>query len=70
MARELKTYTLEEVSKIMHLTIMTLYTYIKTGQLKAVKFGKCWRVSQEELEAFMERGTPNAKKTGPKTASK
>jgi excisionase family DNA binding protein len=70
MVRELKTYTLEEVSEILHLTIRTLYTYIKTGQLRAVKFGKYWRVSQEDLEAFMDIGTPNAKKTGPRAASK
>jgi len=58
MARELITYTLDEVADILKLTKRTLYTYIKKGQLRAVKFGKYWRVTQEELESFLTRGVP------------
>jgi len=58
MARELITYTLDEVADILKLTKRTLYTYIKKGQLRAVKFGKYWRVSPEELESFLTRGVP------------
>lgn len=61
MVRELKTYTLDEIADILHLTKRTLYTYVKEGELKAVKFGKYWRVSQEQLEEFMSRGVPGGK---------
>lgn len=62
MVRELKTYTLDEAADILKLTKRTLYNYVKSGKLKAVKFGKYWRVSQENLEAFMEQGAPERRR--------
>jgi excisionase family DNA binding protein len=53
----IKVYTLEEVAEILQLTRRTLYTYIKNGQLKAVKIGKYWRVSEETLQQFIATGT-------------
>lgn len=53
----IKVYTLEEVAAILQLTRRTLYTYIKNGQLKAVKIGKYWRVSEETLQQFIATGT-------------
>lgn len=53
----IKVYTLEEVAEILQLTRRTLYTYIKNGQLKAVKIGKYWRVSEETLQSFIKKGT-------------
>ena len=53
----IKVYTLEEVAEILQLTRRTLYTYIKNGQLKAVKIGKYWRVSEETLQQFIQNGT-------------
>jgi len=58
MAQELKTHTLDEIAEILHISRRTLYSYIKDGKLKAVKFGKYWRVSPEELESFLTRGVP------------
>lgn len=54
---EFKTYTLEEVSDILKITRRTIYTYIKTGKLKATKIGKYWRVTEENLKQFLEEGT-------------
>lgn len=56
MSQELKTYSVEEISEIMQLNKRTLYNYIRSGQLKAAKFGKHWRVTHTELQDFMERG--------------
>lgn len=47
-------YTLTEVSQALKVTRRTLYTYIAEGKLKAVKFGGRWRVSEDELKAFMK----------------
>lgn len=55
---DIKVYTLDEVSEIMKLTKRTLYNYIKSGTLKAVKMGKYWRVSEENLRDFISTGTP------------
>ena len=55
---DIKVYTLEEVADILKVTRRTLYTYVKSGKLRAVKMGKYWRVSEEALRAFISTGTP------------
>lgn len=54
---EIKVYTLEEVVTILQVTKRTVYNYIKSGKLKAVKMGKYWRVSHEDLQDFVKKGT-------------
>ena len=54
---EIKVYTLEEVASILHVTKRTLYRYLKEGSLKAVRVGKYWRVSHENLQEFIKKGT-------------
>lgn len=55
---ELKVYTLKEVCEILSITKRTVYNYIKAGNLHAFKMGKYWRVTEENLRAFTETGTP------------
>ena len=57
---DLKTYTLEEAAQVLKLTRRTLYTYVKNGELQAVKFGRRWRVLEEDLKRFMMTGTTKA----------
>ena len=52
-----KTYTLDEVAQILQLTRRTLYSYVKAGQLKAVKIGRSWRVTEAALQEFLSKGT-------------
>ena len=47
---DLKVYTLEEVCDILKVTKRTVYSYIKADKLHAVKMGKYWRVSEENLK--------------------
>jgi excisionase family DNA binding protein len=54
---EIKVYSLKEVEQILKVSQRTLYNYIKSGKLKAVKMGKYWRVSHEALKDFTEHGT-------------
>lgn len=54
---EMKVYTLGEITEILQVTRRTIYNYIKAGQLKAVKIGREWRVTQKALDAFLEHGT-------------
>jgi len=54
---ETKTYTLDEVMELLHFTRRTIYNYIKAGHLKAVKFGRFWRVREEDLIEFTKTGT-------------
>ena len=60
MAETMKVYTLEELVDLLKVTKRTLYTYIKEGKLKAVKMGKYWRVTQKQLDAFLNDGEAKA----------
>lgn len=52
-----KVYTTVEVQDILKITQRTLYRYIKAGQIKAIKMGREWRITEEALKDFLERGT-------------
>lgn len=56
---DIKVYTLDEVAEILQVTKRTLYTYLKTGKLHAIKVGKYWRVTEDALQAFLSTGTEN-----------
>lgn len=53
----IKVYTPKEVAEILQVTERTIYRYIDSGHLKAVKIGKHWRISEEAFKAFLEAGT-------------
>lgn len=55
---DIKVYTLDEVAEILKTTKRTLYTYVKDGKLQAVKLGKYWRVTEDNLQSFLDKGTP------------
>ncbi len=53
MAKDITVYTLQEVEEVLSVTRRTIYNWIKSGKLHAVKVGKQWRVKKEDLEAFL-----------------
>ena len=54
---DIKVYTIEEVAELLHTTRRTLYTYLKEGKLKAVKMGRKWLITEENLKEFISKGT-------------
>jgi excisionase family DNA binding protein len=54
---EFKLYTIEEITVILKVTQRTIYNYIKSGQLKAVKIGKYWRIRYSDFQELIEKGT-------------
>ena len=54
---DIKVYTTEEVLEILKVTKRTLYNYIKAGQIKAIKLGREYRITEDALKDFLERGT-------------
>lgn len=50
---EIKLYTLQEIEPILGCTNRTLLSYISNGRLKAVKIGGKWKVSEDNLKAFI-----------------
>lgn len=54
---EIKVYTTEEAQEILKVTRRTLYRYIKAGQIKVVRLGREYRITEEALKDFLEHGT-------------
>lgn len=46
--------TVQEVADFLRLSVLTIYKYIKEGELQAVEFGGHYRVSRKALEKFIE----------------
>lgn len=53
-----KLYSVKEAQDILQVARRTLYVYLETGALKAVKVGKFWRIPQDGLDAFLAAGAP------------
>ncbi|MCC0694653.1 MULTISPECIES: helix-turn-helix domain-containing protein [unclassified Clostridioides] len=59
---EEKFYTIDQVANILEMHHKTIRKFIKDGKLKANKLGKQWRVSQEDLNSFMDVKSENEDK--------
>lgn len=55
-------YTLDEISELLKTTKRTLYKYLKDGKLPASKIGREWRVTEEQLQAFLDNTTQGNQK--------
>lgn len=53
MSENIKLYNLQELEGLLEVTSRTLLTYIKQGKLKAVKIGGKWKVSEANLQDFV-----------------
>lgn len=49
-----KFLTVKEIAKLLQLNMMTIYEYIRTNQLLAVRFGRSYRVFEQDLEQFIK----------------
>ena len=47
-------YTVDEVSEKLKLNPETVRNFIRRGELQAYKFGKTYRIDEEELERFLQ----------------
>lgn len=48
-----KIYTLKELMPIIGVSYRTLLTYVQKDRIKAVKIGKNWQVTEENLKRFL-----------------
>jgi len=49
-------FTLAEVEEVLQVSRRSLYTYIKEGKLDAIRIGRTWRVTLEELQRLSREG--------------
>lgn len=54
---DLKVYTIKDTAEILQVTTRSVYSYIKSGKLHAVKLGKEWRITQQDIEDLLKTGT-------------
>lgn len=43
-----------EVAELLQLNILTVYEYIRNGRLKAIRFGRSYRIEEKDLEKFIK----------------
>lgn len=55
----IKVYTLKQVAELLQVSRQTIYNYIRDGKLQATQTGKEYRVTNEQLEAFINANTVN-----------
>ncbi|GAI65105.1 unnamed protein product [marine sediment metagenome] len=46
--------TLYQVAERLSLHYNTIYHYVRSGELKAIKFKRVYRVKEQELEKFIK----------------
>lgn len=51
---EEKFFTVDEIGEMLKMHPKTIQRYIREGKLRAVKYGKAWRVSGHDLSLFTE----------------
>jgi excisionase family DNA binding protein len=52
----MKTFlTIDDISKTLNLSKMTIYRYINAGKLPAYKFGREFRIEPKEFEGFLKK---------------
>ena len=49
-----KYYTIREVAKSLKVVYLTVYRWIRSGKLEAVKAGKQYRISDRHLSKFLK----------------
>lgn len=47
-------YTIPEICEILEISRRTCLTYLADGRLKGQKIGGKWKVSKENLQAYMQ----------------
>lgn len=55
MSNSTSLLTPSEVAKKLKLNLLTIYKYIRSGNLGAMRFGRTYRISETDLDKFMRR---------------
>lgn len=49
-------YSPQEIANMLGVTRKTIYNWIVDNNINAVKIGRSWRISHQELQRFIEKG--------------
>ena len=56
--------TVQEVSSLLKLSVLTIYKYIKEGKIEAIEFGGHYRIKKSSLFQFIDSHKVNNKEKG------
>ncbi len=48
-------YTVDQVAELLQLNPVTIRRYIEGGKIKAIKVGRVWRISEANLQEFLQK---------------
>ena len=51
--------TVDETAVSLGVSTQTIYNYIRDKKVKAVKYGKTWKIKESEVEYIKENGLRN-----------
>lgn len=51
-------YSAEEIAEYLKVGAQTVRAWIREGKVKATKFGRSWRVPDDELKRIIAEGVP------------
>lgn len=52
--KKIEYFTLEEVADMLKVAYLTVYRWVRSGKLEAVKAGKQYRIEKKELDKFLK----------------
>ena len=52
---ETQYYSIEEVASLLKVAYLTVYRWIRSGKLEAVKAGKQYRIKSSSLDNFLKK---------------
>ncbi|OGG26854.1 hypothetical protein A2960_01680 [Candidatus Gottesmanbacteria bacterium RIFCSPLOWO2_01_FULL_39_12b] len=47
-------FTPKEIAQTLQLNVLTIYGYVKSKKLTAVKFGRSYRIDKRDLDIFIK----------------
>lgn len=57
-----KVLTPEQVAERLQVVPKTIYRWLNDGRLEGIKLGRLWRVREDDLEAFLQAASNQARK--------
>ncbi|MHB0978876.1 MAG: helix-turn-helix domain-containing protein [Thermoleophilia bacterium] len=53
-----RVYTVNQVAEMLQTAPLTIRRYLKAGKIRGFKVGKDWRITESDLQAFIDAGRP------------
>lgn len=62
--------TIHETAELLRVNDATVRTWVRSGELRALKVGREWRIGEQDLEDFLNSNANREPSQGPKALQK